>query len=220
MYGTGAVASVACAELTGIVSTTTRAASPEPRTANRWRTTSPEPIAPTAQCITHPTGRNAKQPANCTCRGQTACEARQLTEIWAAHNRSTTAWRHARDATKARAARRDLCRRPRMPAPGAASPAQRGSSWRPVSPTRTETASRRDRFHTRDAADHTIGMATYDSPAAPRPDERLARTRSPASGQPPSWEAATLHASRGADAPVRRGSAPCRFPRTVSALPG
>jgi hypothetical protein len=59
MYGTGAVARVACAELTGIASTATRAASPEIRDANRRRTAVPEMIAPSAPFMT-PT--NESQP--------------------------------------------------------------------------------------------------------------------------------------------------------------
>ena len=61
MYGTGSVATVAFAELTGIASTATSAPSPETKAANRPRKADPETIAPLAPFITPPTSLGPKQ---------------------------------------------------------------------------------------------------------------------------------------------------------------
>lgn len=64
MYGTGTVASVAFAELTGIASTTSTVASPETEAANQRPTVGPRTVTPKTRCI--PPQRVAVQAARMT----------------------------------------------------------------------------------------------------------------------------------------------------------
>src|SRR5450755_4032885 len=98
MYGTGSVARVACAELTGIASTATRAASPEIKDANQRRTAGPETIARSARFMTPPTSLSPNR-TDYSMRPVRAREIQQLTVICSARNSSTTAWGHACHAT-------------------------------------------------------------------------------------------------------------------------
>lgn len=64
MYGTGTVARVAFAELTGITSKTSRVASPGTEAANQRPRVGPRTVAPKARCI--PPQRVAVQAARMT----------------------------------------------------------------------------------------------------------------------------------------------------------